>query len=147
MTNTPNSPCRNILVIEDEETIREAVVEILTEEGYEVYSAEQGKAGLSVLEKIPGPTLVLLDMMMPVMNGWQFIAAQKNRAQFTDISVVVVSAAPEGQALTDDTDLLPVEGLLRKPIDVHKLLKIVDQYCLRRAEAEAETAAMELQPA
>lgn len=124
--------CSNILVIEDDDAIRESIVEVLSEEGYEVHSAIHGEEGMRVLESIPGPTLVLLDMMMPIMNGWQFIDAEKKRTRFTDISVVILSAVPEDRALLGDDDLLPVEGLLRKPIDVDKLLSVVGQYCLRR---------------
>lgn len=145
MTNKILYPlCRNVLVIEDDDSIREAITEILSLEGYEVFSAGHGQEGMTALESIPGPTLVLLDMMMPVMNGWQFIAAQKNKARFADISVVIVSATPEDRALLGEDDLLPVEGLLRKPVDVDKLLKVMDQYCLRREDLKAQEEAPEL---
>jgi CheY-like chemotaxis protein len=132
-------PCRNILVIEDDEDIRGAIVEALTDEGYNVYQAENGQVGMNLLPTIQGPTLVLLDMMMPVMNGWQFIEAQRTKAQFTDLSVVLVSAMPTEKALLGKDDLLPVEGLLRKPIDIDKLLAVVSQYCVPREVAMAES--------
>jgi CheY-like chemotaxis protein len=131
--------CLNVLVIEDDATIREAVAEVLGYEGYEVRTARDGAEGMNMLEAIPGPTLVLLDMMMPVMNGWQFLAAQKNRTKFADISVVIVSAAPEDRALLDADGPLPVEGMLRKPIDVDMLLRVVDRYCVRRNTPLGET--------
>ncbi len=132
--------CRNVLVIEDDDDIRESIVEALSLEGYEVFSAADGQTGMDSLHKIPGPTLVLLDMMMPVMNGWQFINAQKAKARFADISVVVVSAVPVDKALLSADELLPVEGMLQKPIHIDKLLAVVGQYCLPKEVVLAEQA-------
>lgn len=141
MTNLKaEQACENVLIIEDDIDIREGIVEALTYEGYNVYQAEDGQAGIEILTKLSGPTLVLLDMMMPVMNGWQFIEAQRSKAQFADISVVVVSAVPEDKALIGAEALLPVEGLLRKPIDIEKLLTVVKQYCLPREALLTEQA-------
>jgi CheY-like chemotaxis protein len=132
--------CRNVLVIEDDESIRSCVVEILRQEGYEVHEAENGKNGMEMLKTLPGPTLVLLDMMMPVMNGWQFIEAQKKNAKFADISVVVVSATPADRALLTNEGVLPVEGMLRKPFDPDNLLKVVSGYCVPMVNVEAASA-------
>jgi CheY-like chemotaxis protein len=134
--------CRNILVIEDDESIRSTIADVLELEGYDTHTAANGKVGLAVLDRLPGPTLVLLDMMMPEMNGWEFLAAHSNRPTFSDISVVLVTAAEENRALLGPDAPLPVDGMLRKPIHLDKLLKIAGQYCLKRSEVGLSASAV-----
>ncbi|MEO5970924.1 MAG: response regulator, partial [Bdellovibrionia bacterium] len=61
--------CKCILIIEDEETIRDSLQFFLEFEGYQVYSASNGREGLDILSKLDLPCLILLDLMMPVMDG------------------------------------------------------------------------------
>jgi CheY-like chemotaxis protein len=120
--------CKSILVVEDHEDIRESVVEVLRMEGFRVESAENGQAALDIIGKLERP-LILLDMMMPVMNGWEFLEVRKSNPALSECPVVVVSAVPADKALVPDTGLVHAEGLLSKPINIHNLLKIVETYC------------------
>jgi two-component system chemotaxis response regulator CheY len=120
--------CKSILVVEDNQDIREAVAEVLEMEGFSVHTAAHGQEALEKLPLLPDP-LILLDMMMPVMNGWEFLEARQLNAVFAEYPVVVVSALPAGKALVPETGLIHAEGLLEKPINLMNLLKIVQTYC------------------
>jgi CheY-like chemotaxis protein len=120
--------CKSVLVVEDNEDIRESVAEVLRMEGFYVHTASDGKDALQKLENLSEP-LILLDMMMPVMNGWEFLEARKAHPVYRDYPVVVVSAVPAGKALVQDTGLVHAEGLLEKPINIYNLLKVVQSYC------------------
>ena len=120
--------CKCILVVEDNQDIRESVAEALEMEGFAVHTASNGQEALEKLPHLPEP-LILLDMMMPVMNGWEFLNARQTNAQFAEYPVVVVSAVPVGKALVPETGLIHAEGLLEKPINLSNLLKVVQTYC------------------
>jgi CheY-like chemotaxis protein len=82
-----------ILVVEDERGQREALAEVLSRLGYEVQCAANGSEALELMrhsESLPG--LILLDLMMPVMDGWQFRAEQRKDRILADVPVVVLSA-------------------------------------------------------
>jgi CheY-like chemotaxis protein len=115
--------CKGILVIEDDADIREAVQQLLELEGYTVHTASNGKEGIELLQTLDSPCVILLDLMMPVMNGWQFLDAKKQNDVLAPIPVVVSSAA-------GDT-ILPPRGvkLMRKPIDVDALIRVVETHC------------------
>ena len=81
-----------VLVVEDDDDIRSLLAELLEEEGYEVVSAADGRQGLDRAHERP-PDLILLDLMMPVMNGWEFREEQKRDPAIAGVPVVVVSAA------------------------------------------------------
>src|SRR5690349_16993945 len=83
---------RRVLVVDDDADIRETVSLILEDEGYEVQSAQDGAAALGVLRAGPLPDVILLDLMMPVMNGWQFREQQTRDPRLAAIPVVVLSA-------------------------------------------------------
>jgi CheY-like chemotaxis protein len=85
-----------ILIIDDDASIRELLVEVLEEEGYPVQSASNGEEALSILRTLPKlPKLILLDLMMPVMDGWAFRQEQLQDPLLIGIPVVVLSAAYE----------------------------------------------------
>lgn len=115
-----------ILIVEDDETIRESLGEILEDEGYGVSLAEHGAAALSRLEGAPLPALILLDLMMPVMNGWEFRKQQLLRPELAQIPVVIVSGVSN-----DDARLrtLAVAAVLPKPIEIARLLEVVAANC------------------
>jgi CheY-like chemotaxis protein len=118
------SQCLAVIVIEDDRDIREAVVTVLELEGFHVFQAENGAEGLEVLRTMPHPSLVLADLMMPVMDGWQLIGALSQDDRLATLPVVVVSA-------TNETSPDGVRQL-KKPIDLDDLVKIVGELCLRR---------------
>ncbi|NOK17166.1 response regulator [Corallococcus carmarthensis] len=111
---------RRILVVEDDFYIREAVRELLEDEGHTVDCAENGAQGLAMLEGMqPLPDVILLDLMMPVKDGFQFRSEQRADDRFADIPVVVMSADPQ---LDSRKDLLEARAYLRKPVDMDQLL-------------------------
>ena len=110
-----------ILVVDDEPDIREMISEMLLLDGYRVRTAPNGKIALGQA-RLNRPDLIVLDLMMPVMNGWQFLEAQQEDPCLAGIPVVVVTAALDAR----------VEGaamLLRKPFDLDTLLKAVARLC------------------
>ncbi len=117
---------KRILIIEDDIDIREALTEILVDEGYEVRSAAHGMEGLQALRSGFVPRLILLDLMMPVMNGWQFNAEQKKDPELSAIPVVVISADGNLQEKIRDMDAV---GYLKKPIQLVNLLDLAERYC------------------
>ena len=113
-----------ILVLEDDEGIRESLCLALELEGYSVKARTNGAEGLRALSEAPLPCLILLDLMMPVMDGWSFVEALRRNLSLASIPIVVVSA------FSDKTDGMPlVRNVLRKPVDLGMLLHVVRQYC------------------
>lgn len=111
---------KTILVVDDEFSIVETLGEILTWEGYVVVTAPNGRAALTLLAT-ERPALVLLDYMMPVLDGLQTLASIRGDDRLKNIPVVLMTAAP--QRVLDAEPLWNV--LLRKPFDVDALLAIV----------------------
>ena len=120
-TASPEATCAGVLLVEDDPDIRETVRDLLVDEGFTVQTAINGKHGIEVLEKIGQPCLILLDMMMPVLDGAGFLAALRGRP-FGNIPVVVVSAV----ASRSEPGTV---GFIRKPLDLDVLLEVVHQYC------------------
>lgn len=116
-------PIKQILIIEDDETIRELLKEIFQQEEVEVLEAQDGLVGLKTLELIKTlPDLILLDVMMPVMNGFQFLNHLQGSPRFSEIPVIVMSADPQARIRIKD---YKISGLLQKPIDIDALLNLV----------------------
>lgn len=115
-----------ILIVEDDLTIRETLGEILEDEGYHVVYAEHGQAALEHLREPPVPALILLDLMMPVMNGWEFRARQLNDPQLSRIPIVVVSGVSNNAMRLN---ALQAADVLSKPIEIPRLLEVVSSYC------------------
>ena len=121
---------RTVLVVEDDEPIRESLRDVLELEGYQVYTAINGKEGLAVLRSVPHSCVVLLDLFMPVMNGAEFLHAVRQECveDLKAVPVVLVSAAPpEGEALSAVKPL--ADGFLKKPLDLARLLQIINKFC------------------
>lgn len=118
-----NACCKSILVVEDDEDIRSALVDLLESEGYHVEPASNGKEALDKLSTIEKPCLVLLDMMMPIMNGRQFLDKIMLDSKLAPIPVLIVSAVAD-KANTEGS-----VGFLKKPIDIDVVLNTVAQYC------------------
>jgi CheY-like chemotaxis protein len=124
--NIPPSP-RRVLLIEDDAAIRETLGEALQEEGFEVVVAPNGRKALEILRNGPPPSAILLDLMMPVMDGWDFRREQLNDPSLRDVPVLIVSASrfsPETIRLQFGT----VE-LIRKPVHYFELLEAIGRAC------------------
>jgi len=112
-----------ILVVDDDRGAMEALSDILEYEGYRVERAQNGLQALEQLKETrPGPNLIILDLLMPVMDGWEFRMRQKEDPALAHIPVLVVTAI----AATAGID---AAGVLRKPIDIDALLRTVARYC------------------
>ncbi len=107
----------SVLVVDDESDIRDAVAEVLADEGYVVHGAGDGAEALRKARAVR-PSVVLLDLMMPGMNGWEFRAAQKGDPDIQDIPVIVLSALGRVSGI-DAADYI------QKPFDLDRLLTAV----------------------
>ncbi len=116
--------CRTILLVEDDPDIREALQMSLEFEGYRVATAANGKDGLERLATIETPCLILLDLMMPVMDGWAFAEALGTDMALAAIPYVLVTAYSDGTR-----PLKEARGVVKKPVDLDVLMKLVKQFC------------------
>lgn len=116
----------SILVVEDDFEIRNVLTEILTEEGYRVSAAANGREALDRLQQSDLPSLILLDLMMPVMDGWLFRSLQLSNPRLASIPVIIISA--DAGAEQKAMSLSPVQ-VLGKPIQLDRLLEIVRRAC------------------
>jgi len=123
---TSQTMSREILVVDDDRDIRETLGEILVHEGYHVEMAENGARALEVIRRGPTPALVLLDLMMPVMSGWEFLELAEHDRQLAEIPVLVVSAMPA--PLAPDGARGGVKACLHKPLKLEELLDLVHQF-------------------
>jgi CheY-like chemotaxis protein len=114
-----------VLVLEDEDELRESMRDLLEDGGYVVVTARDGQEGLDALADIEHLCLVLLDLLMPRMNGWDFFEAMRARAGYAAVPVVVHSSAsgraPEG-----------VTRVLTKPLQPERLLATVREFCVEQ---------------
>jgi CheY-like chemotaxis protein len=119
---TPNP----ILVVEDDDAIREFVREVLVDEGYPTLTAPNGSAALNVVRHTP-PALILLDLRMPGMDGWEFLD-RYHQLPAPHAPVIVCTTASDA-----DLRAAPVEALsvITKPFDLDYLLRLVQQHVTR----------------
>jgi CheY-like chemotaxis protein len=115
-----------VFVVEDDADTREMLCRFLELEGYRVESAPNGRLALEKLSAGTPASVILLDLMMPVMDGWQFRREQVQRAALASIPVIVVSAAGRERIAQIDAD-----AVLSKPVDLDELLARVTEYCPR----------------
>ena len=112
-----------VLVVDDDQGALEALSDILEYEGYSVVRTHNGMQALDYLQSSSEqPSLIILDLLMPVMDGWEFRTRQKQNTKIADIPVLVVTAI----SATGGIDAV---GVLHKPIDVDALLRTVRRYC------------------
>jgi CheY-like chemotaxis protein len=126
------STVRRVLVIEDDDDIREVMKEALASEGYVVDGARDGLDALSKLESQLPPALILLDMMMPRMDGEAFLKALRGRSTLATTPVVVISGSA---AAREQASQLAAAAFLVKPFELDELLGLIR----RLADAESAT--------
>jgi CheY-like chemotaxis protein len=117
-----NMPTHTVLIVEDEADLREMLREALELHGYEVVAVEDGQAALEAAERIDRICLVLLDLLMPGMNGWDFFAALRTRPDLDTVPVIVHTSTP-------DTAPPGVTRVLQKPLQLKRLLSTVAEFC------------------
>jgi CheY-like chemotaxis protein len=114
-----------LLVVEDDVELRQNLSELLQYAGFLVETVENGREALDYLGRCPAPCVVLLDLMMPVMNGWEFREAQLKDSRIAEIPVVILTA--DGRAELK-ARTLGAADYLRKPIEVERLLGMLERY-------------------
>jgi CheY-like chemotaxis protein len=129
----------SLLVVEDDDMIREALTELLRDEGALVTPAANGREALQELRSGRAPDLILLDLMMPVMDGWEFRVDQRADPTLAAIPIIAMSADMSAKARA-----IAADAYLRKPLDFSELVghirSVVDHAAAQRAAA-ADTAA------
>jgi CheY-like chemotaxis protein len=119
--STPHCP---VLIVEDDADLREMMAQLLTLEGYGAVTAANGRDALDYLQRGDYPDIILLDLMMPVMDGWEFRRRQTANPALANVPVIVLSALDQSRAAD-----LGGAAFLKKPLDFDRLLSLVRQYC------------------
>jgi len=108
---------RSVLIVDDEVDLRDSLGEILGDEGYQVFAASNGREAMSLLQAIPRPSVIILDLLMPIMGGNEFYRALRATPALADIPVLISTSDPlAGPAC------VPV---VRKPVNLEHLLSSV----------------------
>jgi CheY-like chemotaxis protein len=125
MARIEGGDLKRILVVDDDPNLQEALSDLLESKGYEVTSADNGVVALDLLRKSDAPCLILLDLMMPVMDGHEFLARVTADSTLAKIPVVVVTAGrhPQGSTVNGAAEVL------YKPFEAERLMKVVQQFC------------------
>ena len=118
------TPKKTILIVDDERDILVTLKEFLEVEGYRVLVAENGFDALKILDQGEIPNLILLDMKMPIMNGWAFAIEFLNRHDHLS-PIVVITAAGNAEQRARDIGAI---GWVEKPFDLNQLLKKIEIY-------------------
>jgi len=122
MSNRRDNKAR-VLVVDDDQGGLEALSDILEYEGYTVERAQNGLQALEHLKQSrPLPSLIILDLLMPVMDGWEFRTRQKEDPELAEVPVLVITAISA-------TAGIDAAEILHKPIDVDALLRAVARHC------------------
>ena len=120
---------RRILIVEDDRAIQESLRNLLAEEGFDTISSFNGQEAslyLASLTKDELPNLILLDLMMPIKDGFSFRLEQNDDPKISQIPVIVMTATSETKEVQK---LLEIEILIRKPFDMDTILKAIGHYC------------------
>jgi two-component system, cell cycle sensor histidine kinase and response regulator CckA len=124
---------RSLLVVEDDADIREALDGLLSMEGFRVAGCSNGREALDWLRASPKPDIILLDLMMPIMDGWQFRVAQKDDPELATIPVLALSADSTAKAAAIDA-----EAYLKKPVDYDTLIATIDRLLVESEHREIQ---------
>ena len=124
----PQTAC--VLVVEDEEIARDALCSLLELEGYTTARVQNGQEALDYLRSNPPPFLILLDLLMPVMDGWRFMTEQSRDQSIAGVPILIMTAASAQRRIGP-------HHVLQKPLDPTRLIAMVAQY---RADSAAGKA-------
>jgi CheY-like chemotaxis protein len=120
---TPRDHCP-VLIVEDDADLREMMAQLLSLEGFRTEAAANGRDALRYLARGDRPDVILLDLMMPVMDGWEFRRRQVQDPSISGVPVVVLSALDPARAAD-----LGGTAFLKKPLDFDRLLELVRRFC------------------
>jgi CheY-like chemotaxis protein len=127
----PASSAPRVLVVDDDAEIRESMRELLEEEGYVTLGAANGEQALALMRADEPPQLVFLDLMMPIVDGWEVLRVRRGDDRLTAIPVVVVTAGVGGP----DIDELGASLVLRKPLGLDQLIAAAARFTQRTPSA------------
>jgi CheY-like chemotaxis protein len=113
-----------VLIVEDDADLREMMAQLLQLEGYRAETVANGRDALHYLSAGDRPDVILLDLMMPVMDGWEFRRRQVQDPSIARVPVVVLSALDQARAFD-----LGGTAFLKKPLDFDRLLELVRRFC------------------
>ena len=114
---------KNVLVVDDQEAIRDTLETALDDEGFTVETAANGREALDILERWK-PCVILLDLMMPVMDGWAFCAEQRRTGDTTPVVLLSAAGKLEAHALE-----LCAAGFIAKPFDIDRVITTIEGVC------------------
>jgi CheY-like chemotaxis protein len=123
MSSANSLDTARLLIVEDDDSARAALGDIFDYEGFQVTLSANGKEALEHLHSEPLPDVIILDLQMPVMNGWQFRLEQNKVARFAAVPVVVITAFQSPGAID-------VVEVVQKPLDIERLLAVVRKLAL-----------------
>src|SRR5512142_2952559 len=118
-------PC-DVLIVEDDRAVREAAVALLEVDGLRVAEAENGAEALAELAEGLRPKVIVLDMMMPMVDGEKFLKARRLEPDIASIPVIIFSAL---QKIPRDLSESRVVAILSKPVEPQRFLRTVREYC------------------
>jgi len=113
-----------VLIVEDDADLREMMAQLLTLEGFSTAAVANGREALAYLRSNAAPDVILLDLMMPVMDGWEFRRQQQRDSDMAGVPVIVLSALDQPRAADVEAD-----AFLKKPLDFDRLLELIRRYC------------------
>ena len=113
-----------VLIVEDDEDLREMMAQLLTLEGFQTAAVANGREALDYLHQATRPDVIVLDLMMPIMDGWEFRRRQQADPVLAPVPVIVLSALDQARAAN-----LNATAFLKKPLDFDRLLTLVRSHC------------------
>ncbi len=122
---TSAPPCP-VLIVEDDADLREMMAQLLSLEGFQAAAVANGREALEYLDGSHKPQVILLDLMMPVMDGWEFRRKQQANPALASVPVIILSALDQARAGN-----LDATAFLKKPLDFDHLLALVREQCAR----------------
>ncbi len=117
-----------VLLVDDHDDVREGLSELLRLEGYTVVTAQNGRDALNQLYQGARPCIILMDLMMPVMAGFEFRQEQREHPEFRDIPIIVYSAIHDLKRVAGHLD---AHAYVEKPIMLQNLLALLREHCLK----------------
>ncbi|HEX2221353.1 MAG TPA: response regulator [Candidatus Limnocylindria bacterium] len=127
-----------LLVVDDEPEIRALLTDLLVDTGHKVYSVPDGAEALETLRSAPPPCAIILDLMLPRVNGWQVLRTLRADHDLADIPVIVLSAHSDAVSVAREYD---VDVALSKPFDPSELLTVVQERCPGHARSSTRPGA------
>ena len=122
---------REVLVVEDDNDLRESLSQALRDNGFSVVSANNGQQALEALEAGARPSVILLDLMMPILNGWELRDALRDDPRFAEIPQLVISAYMD--EAEQHVLALPADDCIRKPFHIRILIEAIERHCAPRS--------------